>query len=211
MASYDESTYYVTWCVLYVLGQKLLKGVEDSSIGNNNRGMDLNLLLSFKHCYTWHTCTYTHSVNPKEISSIAYYIVATVATSQGSVACSSMFYCSMHRQASRISKSYVRTYNIWTSLLFILGLASSTLQFRNKAAPLFPCLTILYNPEQIIHLCCLISTLLDRLSFNKCFCVRHPGLLKLLHSRVNWPQIFHHNAYACSTLFIFVALLLHNY
>lgn len=36
-----------TWFFLYVLRQKLLEGVEDSSVGNDNRGTDLNLLLSF--------------------------------------------------------------------------------------------------------------------------------------------------------------------
>lgn len=53
MAAVDnKSTYDVTWFFLYLLRQKLLEGVEDSGIRNDNWGMDLNLFLSLKHRHT---------------------------------------------------------------------------------------------------------------------------------------------------------------
>lgn len=43
---------YITWFVLHLFWQKPLEGVEDAGIGNDNRGMNLDLLLSFAHRHT---------------------------------------------------------------------------------------------------------------------------------------------------------------
>lgn len=44
---------YSTWFILNFFRQKLLISVEDSSIGDDDWGSDLDLFLSFQHCYTW--------------------------------------------------------------------------------------------------------------------------------------------------------------
>ena len=57
--SYESTC--VTWFVLYMPRQKLLEGVEDASVGYNNRGVNFNLFLSFKHCHPWHTNAHVSS------------------------------------------------------------------------------------------------------------------------------------------------------
>lgn len=44
---------HITCFILYVGRQKLLEGVEDSSVGDDDWRMDLRLFLSFKYCHTF--------------------------------------------------------------------------------------------------------------------------------------------------------------